>query len=193
MSQTNKFCLVTNLNIAACVERLREVTADGLLASGGDHPVAGWINEGGFRLRKQIRQKNSFQLNVWGSFTDTPGGTRIDCRVGMHPFVKIFMTIWCGFVVLMGALILFSDIPFRMNGELVEDNRIALLCLVPFLAFGIGLTWFGRYAARHEPVFICDLLCQTLDAKIESDTLGHSRQPKRPATQQSQRARTIER
>src|SRR6478609_919174 len=96
--------LTTNLQRGQCVERMREAV-DGPLVPFGKKPVIGQVSEGKATLRKRLRGRNSFQTCLRLSFADTPTGTRLDCRSGMHPAVIVFITFWLGGVAVIGGAI----------------------------------------------------------------------------------------
>jgi hypothetical protein len=94
----------------------RQIVADRLRAVVGEKPpfwkslFAGWsrdptsppfigiVDDDSFRVRRDIRYRNSFLPLVWGRFVSTPIGTRVNVIMFIHPFVALFMVFWLGTV-----------------------------------------------------------------------------------------------
>jgi hypothetical protein len=154
------FDLISPLSREECVSTLKMKTD---AAWGGT--VAGSVNETSFRLRKRIYYRNSFQYSLSGKLIDDNGQTRLHGRVGLHPFVRAFLAIWFG-VVLIGC----GWMAVRMAGAISRGTAAANLSpadAVPFLmlAGGAALVGFGKYLARDEPAFLIDFLRRSLDAR----------------------------
>ena len=133
----------------------------------GSKTVTGQVKESSFRLRKRIGYRNSFQCFLTGSMRSAPGGTAINCSAAMHPFVKIFMTVWfCG-VVCIGFIIFVSSLQGILSGSGQYARNAWLGIFFPFvmLAFGFGLVKLGRHFARDDARFLTDFLVRTLDAR----------------------------
>ena len=95
----------------------RQIVADRLRAVVGDKPpfwkslFTGWwsrdpasppfvgiVDDDSFRVRRDIRYRNSFLPLVWGRFMSTPTGTRVNVIMFIHPLVALFMVFWLGTV-----------------------------------------------------------------------------------------------
>jgi hypothetical protein len=135
--------LVSPLPRSECVRRLRERVRPG-------NSVAGHVDESKFRLHKIIGYRNSFQTHVKGCLEDDPGGTRIHCRFGLHPFVRAFMIFW-----LTGA-------SFAGLMMLVSGNGNAGIALFPIA--GAGILLIGRALAGNEEEFLTNYLRNLLEA-----------------------------
>jgi hypothetical protein len=61
-------------------------------------PLIGIVDDDSFRVRRDIRYQNSFLPLVWGRFTSTPTGTRVNVIMFIHPLVALFMVFWLGTV-----------------------------------------------------------------------------------------------
>jgi hypothetical protein len=59
-------------------------------------PLIGIVDDDSFRVRRDIRYRNSFLPLVWGRFVSTPTGTRVNVIMFMHPLVALFMVFWLG-------------------------------------------------------------------------------------------------
>jgi|SRR5882762_2233455 len=86
---------VTERLRCAVRDRLREYfgrkTSDG-------PPFIGSVRDFSFRIRRDIRYRNSFLPLVWGHIVPTPMGARVVVTMFMHPFVLAFMLFWLGMV-----------------------------------------------------------------------------------------------
>ena len=90
----------------------------------------------------------------------------ISGEVAMHPFVRAFMFIWFGGVILIGGTMFVATVwTMLFSADGPRQNLWMGAVIPPFmLAFGFGLVRFGRYLARDETRFLTDFLIQTLDA-----------------------------
>lgn len=173
MAEKIDFQLTTDLPVAVCIDRLRRITDEKWirLFDRNDSAVIGRVKETGFVWRKRLKGKNSFQKLLHGRFAPHGTGTRIDCRSAMATIVKVFMGYWFAVVVAFCIFVLVEEVPplitsARLDGD-GGDGGLFLI-FVPFgmLIFGILLVWGGRFLARDDSDFMCDLLCRTLDAKL---------------------------
>jgi hypothetical protein len=81
-------------------------------------PFIGSVHDSSFRIRRNIRYRNSFLPLVWGRIVPTPTGARIAVTMFMHPFTLAFMLFWLGMVG-RGALIDKSASPASLWGMFV--------------------------------------------------------------------------
>jgi hypothetical protein len=61
-------------------------------------PFIGTVYEDSFRVRRDIRYRNSFLPMVWGRLESIPSGTRVFVTMFIHPLVALFMVFWLGMV-----------------------------------------------------------------------------------------------
>src|ERR1039458_9653010 len=64
----------------------------------GTPPFIGIVDDDSFRVKRDIRYRNSFSPLVWGRFIATPTGTRVNVIMFIHPLVALFMVFWLGTV-----------------------------------------------------------------------------------------------
>jgi hypothetical protein len=57
-------------------------------------PFMGTVQDDSFRLRRDIRGRNSFLPMIWGRFISTPAGTRVCVTMFIHPLVALFVAFW---------------------------------------------------------------------------------------------------
>jgi hypothetical protein len=166
--------LISNLQRAACVERLREA-ADAPLVAFGKKPVIASVRDDKATLRKRLKARNSFQTCLRLRMADTRTGTRLDCRVGMHPAVIVFMTLWLGAVAVIGGAIFLSSL-IAVTGAAQSEIPPAIGLAAPpaFLLFGLLLLFGGRAMARDEEAFLLDFVRQTLEARpaVQGDVMS---------------------
>jgi len=79
----------------------------------------------------------------------------------MHPFVKVFMTVWFLFLSVFSVivLILFFAGPTDVPGSLV----LSLVIPAGMAAFGVALVKFGRWLGRSEETAMLAFLKRTLE------------------------------
>jgi len=87
----------------AITERLRCAVSDRLKfreyfewRKPGGPPFIGSIRDFSFRIRRDIRYRNSFLPLIWGHIVPTPMGARVVVTMFMHPLVLAFMLFWLG-------------------------------------------------------------------------------------------------
>jgi hypothetical protein len=132
----------------------------------GSKPVVGRVTATSLRLRKRIRYQNSFQNHLAARLRAEAGGTVISGGVAMHPFVRAFMFIWFGGVILIGGTMFVGAVWTMLSSADGQRQHVWMGVVIPpfMLAFGLGLVRFGRYLARDETRFLTDFLIQTLNA-----------------------------
>src|SRR5437763_11727576 len=100
-----RFHLDTALPEPAAFERVREFTRPrrtfresiGIAFRRDDAaspPFLGTVGRSCFRLRRDIRYRNSFLPLIWGRIVPSPRGSRINVTMFLHPLVAVFMIIW---------------------------------------------------------------------------------------------------
>ncbi len=149
--------LISPLPREECVRRLSSKVGTAWDGS----TVIGSVGETSFRLRKRIFYRNSFQASLSGKLIDDSGQTRLHCRVGLHPFVTVFLTIWIG-IVLVGCIWMIASL---VSGA-IPANRWPQAA-IPFLmlAGGVALLKVGQFLSRDEADFLVDFLRKTLNAR----------------------------
>jgi hypothetical protein len=151
------FNLISPLPREECVRRLGMKTGTAWDGSA----VIGSIGETSFRLRKRIFYRNSFQASFSGKLIDDQQGTLLHCRVGLHPFVTAFLTVWIGIVLIRCIWMIVS-----LASGAIPANRWPQ-AVIPFLmlAGGVALLKVGQFFSRDEADLLVDFLRRTLDAR----------------------------
>jgi len=167
--ETTVIDLVSPLRPDECVRRLRDHVDDGFGFS-GMRPVMGKVGETSFILRQRTGYRNSFATTLRGTFVEEGRRTRLHCRLGVHPFVRVFMLLWLAGVAAGACVLGFRVVAPLVNGA---PSRAALsianiLAPLLMLGFGIALAKVGRHAARDQQEYLIDFLARRLDAREEA-------------------------
>ncbi len=64
----------------------------------GGSPFIGSVEDESFKLRRNIRYRNSFLPMIRGHITPNVVGTRVCVTMFLHPLVALFMIFWLGMV-----------------------------------------------------------------------------------------------
>jgi hypothetical protein len=59
-------------------------------------PFIGVVQDNSFKVRRDIRGRNSFLPLVWGRLICIPTGTRVSVTMFLHPLTALFMMVWLG-------------------------------------------------------------------------------------------------
>jgi len=114
------------------------------MSSSSNHkPFQGEITQDGFKITRIIHYRNSFLPIITGRFLPGNPGLKVEIRMGLHPFVIAFMSIWFGGVGLFCTLeLVFGEADLWMPMGMV--------------LFGIALVsggfWFE--AKKQKPMLI---------------------------------------
>lgn len=164
--------LVTSFPLDRCLLAVKERLASPFNPF-SSRSVAGFIRGTELVAWQRTGYRNSFRPLMKAKFLHSPEGTRVKCRFRMAIAVRIFMTIWFGFVgLLAGASALDALLPDAVGRAESFDSPkdgaaapSALIFTMLMLAFGVVLVRGGRWLARDEPDFLVLFLLQTLDAE----------------------------
>lgn len=131
----------------------------GLFGNRNHKPYEGSINGKSFNITRIIGYKNSFLPRIKGSINQKRDGkTEINIKMRLHPFVLIFMFIWCGGVGL--GFLVFLTISI---GKGTFDP--AMLMPLAMLLFGYGLTTGGF---KYESIKSRKYLTKLFEAEIKN-------------------------
>lgn len=111
---------------------------------------------------------NSFVPFFYGSLEALPNGTRIHGRFRMHPFTRIFMAIWFGFLGVFTLLVITS----LLFGDRQPQQPIHILFEGPVIMalFGTALVRFGWWFARGQRQSIRDFIRNDLLAQPQTQS-----------------------
>jgi len=135
-----RFKIEARLTSQATIARIKEMVGprrsfleQGFWAGGDARPpFIGKVEGDSFRVRRDIRYRNSFLPLIWGRITNQPMGTRVSVTMYIHPIVALFMLVWFSGVV---------------AGVTAFSNPMHPLLIVPvgLLVFGIALVCVGFF------------------------------------------------
>lgn len=155
----------TALTVDECVDRLK-VAMDARFGN-----FRGKADVGGFRLRRRIGYRNSFQTIAIGVFFTGTTGTRLVCRFGPRPAVLKFFAVWLAFVTLfcLGNFIaVVSSLTIGRPGLDFSKPDTLMFVAIPFgvLAGGVLMAAGALWATRNEVRFLMEVVVRNLEARL---------------------------
>jgi hypothetical protein len=128
-----RFQLDVTLKPEAVAERLRSIVRKprGFVESfrdvfkskdPADCPFLGSVEVDSFRIRRDIKYRNSFLPQVRGTIIPASNGSAVNITMFMHPITALFMVVWfmgvgagaVGIVAAQGASGAMASVPFAM-------------------------------------------------------------------------------
>ena len=105
----------------------------------------GSVADGGFKIMRVIRYRNSFLPVVTGRIEPHDTGSRIHVRMRLHLFSAVFMAVWMGFAVVAvaGFVTAYASNPGNRDVG-------ALLAPLGMAVFGWALTTFGFWFEANK-------------------------------------------
>lgn len=100
----------------------------------GEAVFVGALGEDGFRLRRDIRHRNTFRPQIRGQLDALPSGTRIRVRMRLHLFAVLFMAAWLTFVG-YGCFRVLSDGRIQPPAAWIPVGMLVVGVLMPFVFF----------------------------------------------------------
>lgn len=143
--------------INGIVEPKKNFRNTGLLGNNSHKPYEGNVYGNIFNINRIIRYRNAFLPRIKGTIEKGTGLTIVKVKMNLHPFVLVFMFIWCGGVVLPFSALLLLSIK---NG--IFDPAILILLLM--LLLGCGLTIAGF---KYESIKSKHYLAELFEAEIK--------------------------
>jgi hypothetical protein len=156
--------LSTSMPLEECAQRLRAALASEL--------VRGRLDGTRLVVTRPISYRNSFQTRLVADLIRQNGHTRIRCKFGMHPFVKVFMVVWLLILFRVGGGDALMSL-FRFSGRVPSaEDLIGGLFPGMMMIFGLGVLAVGRFIARGEKDFLIAFLRDTIKAEPTSSVQG---------------------
>lgn len=152
-SKPSEATVISPLPLDDYTRRLRE-QIDPWWKVFGSRPLIGRLKGNRLKVRKRIGYGNSFQTRLKADLSKYPGGTRIACRFGTHPFATGFLMVW---LIAVAAFFLAALGHVLTLGEV--GDRLPFL-IVPLFMLGVGAVMYpiGRRLARNEQGEILQIL-----------------------------------
>jgi hypothetical protein len=175
VAQKAQVVLHTDIGVSECLNRIRESideerrTIFSFSGYAGSKKILGKIDGNKIRLQKRRYYHNSFSPYFYAMVSPDSHGTRIEGHFDCLPFVKIFMRIWLGIVVVVAGITLVLTLKDHLGGRAHLAGEDYTVVLVPqgMVLFGLLLPRFGRWLGRNEESYILDFLQRTLPARME--------------------------
>jgi hypothetical protein len=155
-----KFTLTTKLSATELHNRLSKnvgfnsAFSDLFYKSGPEMPYFGKVEAENFKIRRNIRYRNSFLPVISGQVSSFAGKTTIDIKMRLSIYAIVFVSVWLGGVSLfcIGALVLSF-----MRSQVVFLPMIGISFAM--LIFGCQLTSYGfKKESKISKEFLADLL-----------------------------------
>ncbi len=93
-------------------------------------PFIGTVQDDSFKMRRDIRYRNSFLPTIRGRLISIPTGTRVQVTMFLHPLVAAFMVVWLGFSG-HAALVNSSGPPIFLYGMFLFGIVLVAVGFVP--------------------------------------------------------------
>ena len=129
----------------------------GIFGSSDHKPYAGSINGNSFSITRIIGYRNSFLPRIKGSIKKGVGKTEVNIKMRLHPFVLVFMFVWCGGVG-------FGFLAFLTSSIGKGTFEPTILIPLAMLLFGYGLTTGGF---KYESIKSRKYLAELFEAEIK--------------------------
>jgi hypothetical protein len=158
---------VSVYGLSESVERLAAATKRSVFSSWGETSAVGKVSESQVRLQRVIPMiNNSFKPFFLGRFEVRDGVTVLTGRFTLTPFVKIFMTVWFGMLLLIGGGILVSGIK-------APGSAPPFVLFQPLLMVGGGvlLVAFGKWLSRNDVAWLSSVIARALDNAVEGSSV----------------------
>lgn len=141
------------------IEPKRTFKITGIFGNGSHKAYEGTVNGMSFNIVRIIGYRNSFLPRIKGEIERDSFGTKINVKMRLHPFVLVFMIIWCSGV----GLGFFSFLNASLKKGTFEPEILIALGML-LLAYGLTTVAF-----KYESIKSKQYLAQLFDAEIEKD------------------------
>ena len=152
-----RITLRSRLGQDQCVAALKQDMAG--WPFGGTDLVRGRVGRNKAVLTRRIAYGNSFRDLVTVHISSAGVGTRLDCVTAASLLARIFMAVWFGFLGFWWIAVIAISLAQR-------SSLAALMALfpIPMLAFGVGLTAWGRRLSEKDEAVVLAYLRERLEA-----------------------------
>jgi hypothetical protein len=158
---------VSVYGLSESVGRLAAATKRSVFSSWGETSAVGKVSESQVRLQRVIpMMNNSFKPFFFGRFEVRDGVTVLTGRFTLTLFVKIFMTVWFGMLLLIGC-------GFLISGVKAQGSVPHFVLFQPLLMVGAGilLVAFGKWLSRNDVVWLSSVIGRALGTAVESSVV----------------------
>lgn len=149
-----------------CAARVKTVTADphsgfGLVALWSSKPLVGYADATYLCLRKLHFSNNPFRPELTATLAPTATGTQLVCEIRLNWSARIFLTVACSFLTLVGCCIVADSFRRTSAGLPFLEGIVGLL---GFLAFAGAIGTLGMRSTASEHQFLERTLAERLEA-----------------------------
>jgi len=145
------------------VSRLRAATKRSVFSALAEPAAVGTVTESRVKLQRVIPMvRNSFKPFLVGQFVKRGEHVFLVGRFTMLGFVKVFMTVWFGFLFVFGVAAPFAQ---------TASKSVTLAFVfgpITMCGFGVGLVWFGKWLARNDAAWLGDVVKRAIGATAGS-------------------------
>lgn len=149
-------------------EERRAFFALALSSYAGNRGVIGTISGNSFRVQKRRFWRNDFAPHFYGTLVSEPsGGTRIEGRFDVSPWVKTFMRLWLIGVAVLGGPIFVLSLLDVVTGSHFTTGDAWVGAIIPpaMLVWGFLLPRIGGVFAVGDQQYLVEFLKHTLAAQ----------------------------
>lgn len=102
-------------------------------------PFKGYVFQSKFNIQRNLSYRNSFQADISGEIFEQGSGCKIDVRLTLTPFVKVFLAIWCSFAAIVCVMFLIGAVkaksPNLGAGSLIPLGMLGFCYLIVSVGF----------------------------------------------------------
>lgn len=153
--------------IEECHRRIKESVDTSFFPYFPSEEVVGKISKHSFSLKRRLSYSNLFQTVMQGSLKPSINGTNIILTLGLHPFVKIFMCVCFGGLIIIECVILIKMLTsfFTGNFALNRDSIAGVLFPPGMAVFMLVFIIFGKDLAHDDSKLLKEFLVELIDAE----------------------------
>jgi hypothetical protein len=149
--------------IEESVLRLRAATKRSAFSALAETAAVGSVSESRVKLQRVIPMfHNSFKPFLMGKFVKRGDRVFFVGRFTLLGFVKVFMTVWFGFLVISALAALLAQTAPK-SGSFAFAFGALIMC-----GFGVGLVCFGKWLARNDAAWLEDVVKRAIGASTGS-------------------------
>ncbi|MGH7354490.1 MAG: hypothetical protein ACRELS_07955 [Candidatus Rokuibacteriota bacterium] len=142
-------------SVHQAVERLGAAVKPTALHTPFREAVVGRVSEMRVRLRRHRQMMpNGFAPVFSGAFVTRDGQTRLEGRFGLHPMVRIYVTLWYGILAVMVGV--YTTAALRSGP--MRDTAMFAAILVTLAVFPAAMIRVGRWLGRRDVDYIADVI-----------------------------------
>lgn len=145
------------------VSRLRAATKKSAFSALAEPAAVGTVTESRVKLQRGIPMVgNSFKPYLIGQFVERGERVFLVGRFTMLGVVKVFMSVWFGFLIVFGVVAPFAQTASK-SGSFAFLFGPLIMC-----GLGVGMVWFGKWLARNDAAWLSDVVKRAIGAAAGS-------------------------